>query len=171
VAAVIQPQETAFAARLFGLIPTPRAARRFAGVYRQIKAELVPLTLTQFEGTGGVGGQYQVPMLLLAIQIGAPAAAEHLFPALRDPPADSAALGALLSTCSSIAPGLASMVMVEQIVRPIVADPDFPASPRLFSVWVPRIARYTFDMTGAPRCAWLSAPDRASADQDPAGQG
>lgn len=160
--AAIQPQEITFAATLFRLIPTPRAGRRFSGTYRQIKASVAPAQLPQFEGSDGCSGEYQVPMLLLAIRIGASAAAERLFPALRDAVVQGRDLRDRLYYCADIAPDLASLTMVEQIIQPIVADPSFPLSPALFRLWLPRIERYTFDMTGAPRCSWLPPQDRVA---------
>lgn len=158
---VIQPQESTFAATLFGLIPTPRAGRRFAGVYRQIKTGLAQDALPRFEGSGEATGEYQVPMLLLAILIGAPAAARRLFPALQEAVAHGRDLRALLFDCAAIAPDMASLSMVQEIIRPIVADPRFPATPILFHLWLPRIDRYSFDMTGAPRCSWQPPAERS----------
>jgi hypothetical protein len=158
--AAIQPQESTFAALLFRLIPTPRTGRRFAGVYRQIKASIPEAALSRFEGSDGGHGEYQVTMLLLAIRVGASSAAERLFPALRERARRGEDLRGLLLDCTTIAPDLASMTLVGDIIRPIVADRAFPTSAALFLTWLPRIERYTFDTTGAPRCSWLSAAER-----------
>ncbi len=166
----IQPQETTFAAILFRLIPTPRCGRLFASVYRQIKARIPAEDLLRFEGDKASGGEYQVPMLLLAIRIGASGAAERLFPALQKAIEQGRGVRGLLGDCATIAPELASLTMVEQIIRPVVSDPDFPADTALFRFWLPRIERYVFDRTGGPRCTWMppASAQRARSTPTPA---
>lgn len=151
----IQPQESTFAALLYHLIPTPRAARRFSAVYRELKALVPASEMASFEGTDGGPGQYQVPMLLLAVRIGAGAAAEPLFRSLREIAEQSEDVEPLLLRCATIQPQMASLAMVQGIIRPIVADPGFPKHAGLFRTWVPRIERYSFDTSGEPRRSWL----------------
>lgn len=158
----IQPAEAEFAAALFRLLLTPRAATRFAGVYRQLKSGIRPQDMARFEGSDGSTGEYQVPMLLLAIQLGAPAAADRLFPALRERATHDMELRDLLAHCAAIAPRMASLAMVEQTIQPIVANLAFPAEPALFRLWLPRIARYTFDVGAAPRSPWRPPGDLVS---------
>lgn len=156
----IQPQESTFAALLYHLIATPRAARRFAAAYRELKTFVPTSAMAQFEGTDGGLGQYQVPMLLLAIRITAGPTADPLFQTLREHSEYDGDIRSLLLGCASIAPSVAALAMVEEIIRPIVADPSFPADAALFRIWSPRVERYTFDMSGQPRCSWVPRTER-----------
>src|SRR5262249_29937661 len=79
----IKSWETQFAEGLFGLIPSPRTAKRFSNIYRILKAPIRHQRLPQFEGTEEMPGDFQVPMLLLAILIYAPTLAAALFPKLQ----------------------------------------------------------------------------------------
>ena len=82
-ALTIKDQERKFAQKLFAIVPTPRAVKRFSNVYRILKAPVAADRLRLFEGTGDLPGEFQVPMLLLAILIGAPVEAVTIFPELR----------------------------------------------------------------------------------------
>jgi hypothetical protein len=64
---------------------TPRAAKRFANIYRLIKAPLSPEDLVAFEGTAAKLGEFQAAMLLLAIMTGFPQLSARLFRALDNP--------------------------------------------------------------------------------------
>jgi hypothetical protein len=141
----VKPWEAEFAERLFSLIPTPRAAKRFSNVYRILKAPLRRDRLRVFEGTPELPGEFQVPMLLLAILIGAPEEALEVFPLwqtalLQRRPADSFQLlkgGAVSSD---------RMRILQEKLRPIVSDPNFPQAPALFAEWIPRVSRFSFDV-------------------------
>jgi hypothetical protein len=142
----IRTWEAAFADRLFGLIPTPRAAKRFSNVYRILKAPVQMGRLPAFEGTAELPGEFQVPMLLLAILIGMPAEALEAFPRLwvlalakRDP------VGALQGPAGDPRPS-AALLRLQEMIRPIVSDPGFPRAPELYSEWIPRVSRFSFDV-------------------------
>jgi len=66
----IQLWEEGFAAKLYFLIHTPRSAKRFTNIYRIIKAYVQQEDLPIFEGSAEAPGEFQVPMLLLALQTG-----------------------------------------------------------------------------------------------------
>ena len=78
-ALVIRKWERGFADELFAFIPTPRAALRFANVYRLLKARLAREAIAEFEGTEQFPGTFRAPMLLLAILTGFPDQAESFF--------------------------------------------------------------------------------------------
>jgi hypothetical protein len=80
----LTPDERAFMVVLDGLIPTPRAAKRFVNLYRLIKATLPLENLQRFEGDSATPGEYQAAMLLLALQAGHPAEAAALFPVVHE---------------------------------------------------------------------------------------
>lgn len=68
-ALVLQPWESRFAATLHPFIPSPRSAKRLSNVYRILKARVPSLRLHLFEGTAETPGEFQVPLLLLAVLI------------------------------------------------------------------------------------------------------
>jgi hypothetical protein len=155
-AMVIKPAEAAFAERLYTLLPTPRATKRFSNTYRILKAPILPDQLEVFEGTEQMPGTFQVPMLLLAILIGMPSEAAILFPGLfdrvtkgHDPVEDLAALETL---------GFKKDVPValREKVAEIVADNTFPRSPDLFAEWLPRVSRFSFEIGRAIKPAFIS---------------
>jgi hypothetical protein len=128
---IIQPQETTFQILLHRLLPSPQANRRFDEVYRHIKSGIPVGERPDFEN-----GPYQVPMLLLAILVGAPAAAERLFPALRCAAETHGDIGLVLRTFTPVDRTMTALARVEHAVRPVIADPDFPASPELLRRWL-----------------------------------
>jgi hypothetical protein len=155
-AMVIKPAEAAFAERLYSLLPTPRATKRFSNTYRILKAPILPDQLEAFEGTEQMPGTFQVPMLLLAILIGMPSEAAILFPGLfdrvtkgHDPVEDLAALETL--GFKKDAPAA-----LRQKVAEIVADNTFPRSPDLFAEWLPRVSRFSFEIGRAIKPAFVS---------------
>jgi len=155
-ALVINSLEAAFAERLYSLLPTPRATKRFSNIYRILKAPILPEQLEVFEGTEHAPGTFQVPMLLLAILIGMPSEAAILFPNLfdrvtkgHDPVEDLAALETL-----GLKNGVPSSL--REKVGEIVADSTFPRSPDLFAEWLPRVSRFSFEVGRAIKPAFVS---------------
>jgi ABC-type multidrug transport system fused ATPase/permease subunit len=67
---LIKPWEAAFARRLYRLISSPRTAKRFTNLYRILKAFVPKEDLADFEGNESFPGDFQVPMILLALQAG-----------------------------------------------------------------------------------------------------
>lgn len=76
----ITPIETEFARGPYMLLATPRSAKRFANIYRLLKASLSAEALPAFEGRSAVPGTFQLPMLLLALLVGKPQLAAKLLP-------------------------------------------------------------------------------------------
>jgi hypothetical protein len=141
---IIQDWESKFAARLFELIPTPRAAKRFSNTYRILKAPLRHDSLAEFEGTARELGAFQVPMLLLAISIGAPAEAADLFPKLLQ-----YAIGGENPT--EKLRRIAGFAALQDKIQPILANPLFPSDPRIYLEWIPRVSRFSFEAGRAIR--------------------
>jgi len=140
-ALVIRSWETDFAARLFALIPTPRAAKRFSNTYRILKARVGRDKLSAFEGTQQLPGEFQVPMLLLAILIGAPKEAAELFPRLLEIAAKGDDPARFLEGLS--ATGFADL---DEEIRPIVTDAGFPGGADIYLDWLPRVSRFSFEV-------------------------
>ena len=152
----IKPVEANFAERLYSLLPTPRATKRFANIYRILKAPILPEQLESFEGTEHAPGTFQVPMLLLAILVGMPSEAAILFPSLldrvakgHDPIGDLAALETLGFDKNTPA-------ALRDKVSEIVGDSTFPRSPELFFYWLPRVSRFSFEIGRAIRPAFVA---------------
>jgi hypothetical protein len=117
----IRPVEAKFAEGLFGLIPTPRAAKRFSNVYRILKAPLRRDRLGLFEGTVELPGEFRVPMLLLAMLIGAPVEALEVLPKLwRMAIANRSPIDALRNLTTNFEPSNGLRVLQEKI-QPIVS--------------------------------------------------
>jgi hypothetical protein len=133
--------EAAFAGRLHGLLPTPRSAKRFANVYRLLKASVSPRNLSIFEGTGDVPGIFQVPMLLLAALIGDSSSASTTFPMfLQQATADDEKWW-VDKAGETENEGVARMLkMIDSVVRGEL----FPHDPKLICEWLPGVARYSF---------------------------
>jgi hypothetical protein len=74
---VSQP-EAEFMTRLGPLLPTPRAAKKLVNLYRLVRIGIADSGLAAFTGSEA-GGQYQVVQILLAVLVGSPAAAQHIF--------------------------------------------------------------------------------------------
>jgi hypothetical protein len=141
-ALIIRQVEADFAAKLFALMPTPRATKRFTNIYRMLKAPIAPEELLTFEGTENAPGTFQVPMLLLAILVGMPKQAAALFPEIlrrarrgEDPLSDLA-----------ISPGEGTSQAFMKRTAEITDAATFPRSPEAFSYWLPRVARFSFEV-------------------------
>lgn len=155
-ALVIKPVEAAFAERLYSLLPTPRATKRFSNTYRILKAPILPDQLEAFEGTEHAPGTFQVPILLLAILIGMPSEAATLFPNLFNRvakghnPVEDLELLEILGLKKDAPSAL------REKIGEIVADSTFPRSPDVFANWLPRVSRFSFEIGRAIKPASVS---------------
>ncbi|CAN7180689.1 P-loop NTPase fold protein [Caballeronia sp. LjRoot31] len=137
----INKAEAAFAGGLYGLLSTPRSAKRFANVYRLLKASVPPRSLAAFEGTAEVPGIFQVPMLLLAALIGDSSSASATFPMfLLQATADDEKwwidkVGATENE------GVARML---KTIDSVAGRELFPHDTKVICEWLPRVARYSF---------------------------
>jgi hypothetical protein len=142
---VIKPWEEKFAEDLFPLIPTPRAAKRFSNTYRILKARVRRESLLQFEGSETIPGDFRVPMLLLAILIGAPGESAKLFPSLQKL-AEQGKGGTDALRKFSDQPELKPL---EEKIKAIVADTGLDYSSKTFLEWLPRVSRFSFETARA----------------------
>lgn len=157
-ALVVRPHEAAFAARLHALIGTPRAVKRFTNVYRLLKAPVgsglrlpgaEPVEdLATFEGSAGEPGTFRTPMVLLALAVGASAEAVDLFPALWAQARSGCGLASAVRALAAERDGKAAEAVadagVHRALEALAADlPDDAAALRR---WLPRVARYSFDL-------------------------
>jgi hypothetical protein len=143
-ALTIRRVEMNFAAKLFGLLPTPRATKRFSNIYRILKAPIPLEQLAPFEGTEHVPGTFQVAMLLLAILIGMPDLAVVLFPKLyqhaiagKDPFENLDSL--------EIQRPESQREKLRAVIEEIRKDSHFPRGAETYEYWLPRISRFSFE--------------------------
>lgn len=143
-ALVITPSEAAFAERLFELLPTPRSAKRFANLYRLLKAPLAAIDLYEFEGRTGEPGHFRTPMLLLAALVGdstaGPAFLAHLERRLLQDlePLEDSGYG-----------DPDNIAALAGKVRAILAREGFAMSKVVVRHWLPRINRFSFSTPAA----------------------
>ncbi|MEK1895288.1 MAG: hypothetical protein AAAB20_18785 [Rhizobium sp.] len=98
--------------------------------------------LAEFQGSIAVPGDFQLPMLLLALLVGEPLVAAKLFPQFlghaRDGHADWWAVD-----WSSISE-MAGAERIQRQVSEIAGVSSFPRSPAGVTRWLPEVARYSF---------------------------
>lgn len=137
-AIAITPGESQFAAELHSFIATPRAAKRFANIYRLLKATVPRRDLALHEGAEGEPGDFQIPMLLLALLVGYPAEAPQIFSHFLT---QAASLPNRFWGGDIGRPGLDALLAQ---ARQICDRPSFPQSGERLAFWLPRVARYSF---------------------------
>jgi hypothetical protein len=140
-ALVIHGWEESFAASLYPLIPSPRAAKRLVNVYRVLKAGVNAAQLQAFEGTETEPGQFQIPLLLLAIQICDASAATAWFADLM---AEQGQLNSSEQAFRKSATAPPRQRLLERIQH-IVTDEGFPKNAGLLKYWIPLVGRFTFE--------------------------
>jgi hypothetical protein len=62
---------------------SPRAVKRFANIYRILRASRTPSELLKFVGTDSAPGEYEFVLLLLAVVIGTPTVSTEVFEEIR----------------------------------------------------------------------------------------
>jgi hypothetical protein len=148
----IRTWEGQFARRLFALIPTPRSAKRLSNVYRILKAGVQREDIYRFEGSEAFAGEFQLPMLLLAMIIKAPAECSLIFPLLLQRIEEGQrAIDSLynLEASSLAADGdKATSHELGEAIRPIVSDEAFPGDNDAFARWIPQVSRFSFEIGG-----------------------
>jgi hypothetical protein len=146
-ALTIQPWEAEFAERLFELLPTPRAVKRFSNVYRILKAPMPVKSLGAFEGTAEAPGDFRLPMLLLAMLMGAPDESAEVFPAMWQAARGGRGAADILRDLAGLVKESSEELRVLAAkVRPVAAGHSFPATAKLMVYWLPRVARFSFDV-------------------------
>ncbi|MFP2904573.1 P-loop NTPase fold protein [Pyxidicoccus sp. 3LFB2] len=154
-ALVIQQWEATFAERLFRLMPTPRATKRFSNIYRILKAPLPKERLSGFEGTAAVLGEFQIPMLLLALLIGAPSSAGWLFPELLRRALAGHDPTQILGNLREFAATHADVERLQAKVQLVLQEPSFPRGPDPYIEWLPQVARFSFEVARSMQAGFL----------------
>ncbi|HEX8327307.1 MAG TPA: P-loop NTPase fold protein [Hymenobacter sp.] len=156
-ALTMQPWEAQFAESLYEFIPSPRAAKRFANIYRLLKAALRREDLQQFEGTAAAPGTFRVPMALLAFLVGCPEEATALFPRLQDHAAAGRDMRKAWVDDPTPEPSLDESTVGDKVAR-LVNRIDFPLVPELYQEWLPRVARFSFALGRTVKPAGETVP-------------
>jgi phospholipase C len=139
--------ERTFIQKLYPLIPSPRAAKRFVNVYRLLRTSVSDQDLAGFLGSDGQG-EYQALQLLLAIQIGYPEQAIQIIEELvRRKPTEPwwSFVDGLMKKTHGRPEGEAQRwrELLDQL-WPMKEDLLAGARCDDFIKWAPRVARYSF---------------------------
>jgi hypothetical protein len=125
---------------------SPRRAKRFANLYRLLKASLSPAERRGFALDGGRAGSYTAALFLLALSTGAPRATAALIAPLLSPPGESPGdyLETGLAAAEASAPPeeIATVRAAGAMLR-AVADQAGLAKDMHF--WASRVTRFNFD--------------------------
>jgi hypothetical protein len=142
-ALTIRPWEVEYTTRLSPFITTPRGAKRFANIYRLIKAPLSPTELVAFEGTGTSQEEFQAPMLLLAILTGFPQLSAQLFEALDSQQSVSITAQQFFADIAKYLPGSPLTTQLQDCINRF-GPSSIAAMRETFLNWIPRVARFSF---------------------------
>lgn len=143
----ISQAEAEFSQRLNMLLRTPRSAKRFANLYRLLKASVSRGELSAFQGEPTVPGDFQLPMLLLAMLVGRTSLAKELFSRFLAE-ARSGNRGWWTAGWDSMATMSPEQSFLRVQLDELVGGSYFPTSPELVFTWLPRVARYSFTTGG-----------------------
>lgn len=152
----VEAWELAYLSALAPLIGSPRMAKRFANVYRFIRAALSGPALAEFTGTHEQPGTFRAVSLLLALLTGFPGEAVELFRRLLagDPTPDED-WPAFVRRVAAEAPGAAEPARIPGLParrwdRMLAALEQLDESVGMmgemepYARWAPRVARFSF---------------------------
>ncbi len=142
---VIQPWESKFAKELFPLMVSPRGAKRFTNIYRLLKASVGRNRLAAFEGKENKWGEFQVPMLLLAILVGEPDEAARRFPGLMREAIACKKSKQDLDLKANLQQEASDFTRAIAEIDPIMKS-TFPTDAALYIEWLPKVARFSFEL-------------------------
>jgi hypothetical protein len=130
---------------------SPRRAKRFANLYRVLKASLSVQERAVFVMRDGAAGSYRAAMILLALTTGAPHAAAGVLNRLADiadsDPASAGSLDHLLiRTRASRDERPAFAAAAAAIQQEVGEASDAAAAIEMFRFWAPRVRRFAFDV-------------------------
>jgi hypothetical protein len=121
---------------------SPRRAKRFANLYRLLKASLSPAERRGFALDGGRTGSYAAAMILLALSTGAPRTAMAL--STRLAATQGGDLAPILDTAVAEAPAEEAPAALAALQQ-LMAVADQPALQRDLCFWASRVTRFNFD--------------------------
>ncbi len=133
-ALVITDPERAMLGQLSALVQTPRATKRLVNIYRMLRVSVPQDEMEKFRPGGG--NEYQAVALLVGIMVGRPSQARRVFTELMAADDDSD-VRQVLARFDDLSHPLA--LISELQVTKISA----------YRRWVPRVSRFTFQLTTA----------------------
>jgi hypothetical protein len=137
----VSPAEAEFLARLAGLLPTPRAAKRLVNLYRLARIGIPTAELGEFVGDQD-GGPYQSVQVLLAILVGYPELAARLFREVMSGQQGASDLIAVLAEAAGSGDREAGAIAT--VVASLRDAAPQAVSLGLARQWCPRLARFSF---------------------------
>ncbi|MBT1710739.1 TIR domain-containing protein [Fulvivirgaceae bacterium PWU5] len=142
----IHAWEIGFSGQLYEFIASPRAATRFSNAYRLLKAGVPKANLQAFEGQAELPGEFQAPMLLLALMSGATEQALKFFPTIRRELREKALQTIIDELLAEKDIDNSYRVFLVKVKR-VVSLSNFPDDSALVLYWIPRVARFSFDLS------------------------
>jgi hypothetical protein len=111
-----------------------------------LKAPLNPEQLSEFEGAEHAPGTFQIAMVLLALTIGFPTESRQLFDQLwRE--ATSGGEPADLMRAADSDENESTVPQPLMKIRQILSSDAFPRDREAYEFWLPRVSRFSFDLT------------------------
>lgn len=129
--------------RMSALLPTPRAAKKLANLYRLVRIGVPRAELTHFTGSEEYGGTYQVVQIILAMLVCSPRAAHEIFQMIMNASPDESVTAILNQIraerskpdeCALLAAGAATIVEQNAALADVAE----------YQQWCPILARYSF---------------------------
>jgi len=133
--------EIEFMAGLGSVMPTPRAAKRFANLYRLVRIGILDADLADFIGSEA-GGPYQVVQILLAVLVASPATAQRIFREIKAAPDGSDILTVFAGASEFTGGDFCDRIRME--LARISGDIPLLTGIEEFRRWCPTLARYSF---------------------------
>jgi KAP family P-loop domain/Caspase domain len=139
----ISQHEIEFISQLGPLLPTPRAAKRLANLYRLVRVSIPQDDLASFTGSDA-GGPYQAVQILLAVLVGWPAIARLLFTEIMRAPADADIFQVLnrVVSASSLEARLRAKISTD--FENVTQQLPWRGQIDEYRRWCPVLARYSF---------------------------
>ena len=136
--------EIEFMKRLGPVMPTPRAAKKLANLYRLVRIGIKDEDLAGFLGSesGEAGGPYQVVQILLAVLVASPVSAQGIFRDIGTAPDDSNILTVLAGASEFTGGGFCDRIRAE--LARIAETTPMLTNIEEFRKWCPALARYSF---------------------------
>jgi WD40 repeat protein len=135
--------EIEFMKHLGTLLPTPRAAKKLVNLYRLVRIGIPDSDLTMFT-CSEKGGQYQIVQILLAMLVGHPAAARHIFHDLMEAPPDSDIISVIAKPTATDVPNSNLNARIGFEISKIAEITPTIINTGEYQQWCHKLARYSF---------------------------
>jgi hypothetical protein len=129
---------------------SPRRAKRFANLYRVLKASLLPEERAAFVTQDGAAGSYRVALILLAMTTGAPRASAQLLREMMtitdpDTVAPDDRLDRLLKITPIVEEEAAEFAAAAAMRQEMAKAVDKAVFIQMLRFWAPRVRRFAFE--------------------------